>query len=95
MKLIKLIRNELYKIFHKKLIYILAIVATVLFLLVAIANKTLVNMDLNTMLIDSYNPIIEQLNPEKSEDAQQYVILKPVADVIEINKEKKFKTTSP
>ena len=95
MKLIKLIGNELYKIFHKKLIYILAIVATVLFLLVAIANKTLVNMDLNTMLIDSYNPIIDQLNPEKSEDAQQYVILKPVADVIEINKEKKFKTTSP
>ena len=92
--MIRLTWNELYKIFHKKLLYIILIIAIGFSILACIGDKLLTNnsydldLTINNTMITNYENAGDVTSPE-------YISLKSVNKMIEIKKEKNIKKESP
>ena len=95
MKLIKLIYNELYKIFHKKLIYILAIIAFIITALSGFLITKVNNNSVNALFIETYRQEVNGLDLNNAVDAQAYVTIQPIIDVYTISKDKKLDPNGP
>jgi len=98
--LIKLIKNELYKIFHKKTIYIMGIIIIAFSLLGNIMFKIFYDEDgnFNEIISDTefeltmYEESLKLLDPNKESDKNLYVEEKTWYDVVKLSSE--YKNTS-
>lgn len=95
MKLFKLIYNELYKIFHKKLIYILAIIAVLITGLSGFLTVKLNNNSVNALFIETYRQELKDLDLSNATNVQAYVTMQPIIDAYDISKEKKLDPNGP
>lgn len=91
----KLVRNELYKIFHKKGIYILLIITCGLALLSAVLSSVLDDSLMNSMVIPVARQSLEVYDVNKPDEAAAYVELKLEVDKYDLMAEIGFKSTSP
>ena len=83
----KLVKNELYKIFHKKGIYILFLVFAFLFLLSGVLNKFLNNGVLDSMVMSIARDSLDTYDKDNPEQAAAYVELKVEVDKYDLIKE--------
>ena len=83
----KLVKNELYKIFHKKGIYILFLVFAFLFLLSGVLNKFLNNGVLDSMVMSVARDSLDTYDKDNPEQAAAYVELKVEVDKYDLIKE--------
>lgn len=91
--MIKLIKNELYKIFHRKSIYVMGIIILAFILLNNILYKSLYNDDgsLNNPLsianyeLEFIKEELKELDPNKESDKTLYVDYKTQYDVLELS----------
>lgn len=91
--MIKLIKNELYKIFHRKSIYVMGIIIFAFILLNNILYKSLYNDDgsLDSLLsvsdyeLEFIKEELKDLDPNKESDKTLYVDYKTQYDVLELS----------
>ena len=92
--MIKLIRNELYKIFHKKLIYVILILAIFGSIFFGAIEKGLSNNQggivtaANSMVVESYEKQGDTTSPE-------YIDAKVSYETSKIKQDRKIRSTSP
>ena len=92
--MIKLIKNELYKVFHKKLIYIVLIIAIGGSLFTSIVDKALTSAS-DEIDINIYRQSIKILEDEGSTGDESYAELKTSLAVTELRNQKNIKSGSP
>ena len=94
--MIKLVKNELYKIFHKKMLYVLLAVVVGIFVFSMIVNKVFSNTyAIDDMFVPMYEQQIATLDLTKTEDAEIYVQLQSAVDVSKEAKELNLDYNSP
>ena len=93
--MIKLIWNELYKIFHKKTIYILALVFLVLTVGFIWLEQALSGNTVDDMVMSIYEQQIASYDVNDPDQAASYVLLKSAIDINKISKEKQIDYYSP
>ena len=92
--MIKLIRNELYKIFHKKLIYVILIIAIFGSILFGAIEKGLSNNQggivtaANSMVVETYEKQGDTTSPE-------YIDAKVSYETAKLKQDRKIRSTSP
>jgi len=88
----KLIKNELFKVFHKKSIYIFGIIILLFCLLNNLLYKFTYdnegNFINNTVYEEDYNSILNTLDPNL--DMEEYLNYKTLKDISDINKNNNF-----
>ena len=95
MKLFKLIYNELYKIFHKKLIYILAVIVVVITGLSGFLLAKINNNSVNAIFIETYRQELKDLDLSNATNVQAYVTMQPIIETYDISKEKNIDPNGP
>ena len=91
--MIKLIKNELYKVFHKKLIYIVLIIAIAGTLFTSVVDKVLTS-SIDEIDINIYRQSVKILEEEGSTGDDSYAELKTSLAVAELRNQKNIKAGS-
>ena len=93
--MIKLVWNEIYKIFHKKTIYILALVFLVLTVGFIWLDQALSGSTIDDMVMPMYEQQLEMYDLNNADEAAVYVTLKSTVEINKIFKEKNIDYYSP
>ncbi len=93
--MINLIKNELFKIFHKKFIYVMAILIIVLRIFVAVISNIDVSIDFSTMFFEPSVKALENADSSMSNEEKMYLVNdKNTYDTFKLIKDEGLKTNS-
>ncbi len=92
--MIKLTKNEIYKIFHKKLIYIMTAIVVVVSLLFCVLDSLLGTSTYDSK-IDSYQNTVSVLESSGDTTSSDYISNKTQLDTLKLLKEKNIKEKTP
>ena len=97
--MINLIKNELYKLFHKPSVYILMLLIVIFNFIGIFGYKLLVTDDstsatINQMNISTYETLLSTLDPANSADVGTYVEYKVTYELLKFENDHSFKSTS-
>ena len=93
--MIKLTKNELYKIFHKKLLYVVLVITIVFSLLFCILDKLSDNYDSYDQNINNYKNSMNVLETSGLKNTSEYADNKTLYDLYTLLKEKNIEVSSP
>ena len=90
----KLIKNELFKIFHKKILYIVLIIAVAGTLFTAVMDKVFYS-NINDLDLSITRSSIQMLEDEGATSSESYIELKTTLSTQELMKDKNIKSGTP